>query len=117
MSNITLCGIKNCDSVKKAKKWLEQNGIEYHYHDFREHGLDKSALQEWIKEPGWEVLLNKRSTTWKQLSDDEKSNLDADKALFLFLAYPTLIKRPVLISQAGILVGFKEAEYKKLLND
>ncbi len=116
MSSVTLCGIKNCDTVKKAKKWLEQNGIDYNYHDFREHGVDKAALEEWVKELGWEVLLNKRSTTWKQLSDDDKSDINADKAVMLFLAYPTLIKRPVLITQNGILVGFKEAEYSERLH-
>lgn len=112
----TLCGIKNCDSVKKAKKWLEQNNIEYSYHDFREHGIDKAAITTWIADLGWEALLNKRSTTWKQLSDEERNELDDNKVISLFLAYPTLIKRPVLITKKGILVGFKEAEYKKLLD-
>jgi len=109
----TLVGIKNCDSVKKAKKWLEQNGVEYAFHDLREQGVDKAALEKWIDELGWEVLLNKRSTTWKQLSDDERADIDQGKAMMLFLAYPTLIKRPVLITPEGIMVGFKEAEYKK----
>jgi arsenate reductase len=109
----TLVGIKNCDSVKKAKKWLEQNGIEYAFHDLREQGVDKAALASWIDELGWEALLNKRSTTWKQLSDDERADIDADKAMALFLAYPTLIKRPVLITPKGMMVGFKEAEYAK----
>ena len=109
----TLVGIKNCDTVKKARKWLEQNSVEYSYHDLREHGVDKAAVEKWIAELGWEVLLNKRSTTWKQLSDDERSDIDSNKVLALFLAYPTLIKRPVLITEKGIIVGFKEAEYKK----
>ena len=111
----TLIGIKNCDSVKKAKKWLEANGVEYTYHDLREDGLDKAALEAWISELGWEVLLNKRSTTWKQLADEERNNLSDTKVMMLFLAHPTLIKRPVLITQGGMLVGFKEAEYKKAL--
>lgn len=110
----TLIGIKNCDSVKKAKKWLEQNGIEYAFHDLREQGVDKAALDTWIEELGWESLLNKRSTTWKQLSDDERKDLDKSKAMALLLAYPTLIKRPVLITSKGIMVGFKEAEYSKV---
>lgn len=113
----TLIGIKNCDSVKKAKKWLEQNNIAYVYHDLREQGVDKAALAAWIEELGWEVLLNKRSTTWKQLSDDERTDIDKAKATALFLAYPTLIKRPVLITSTGIVVGFKEAEYTKKLKD
>lgn len=110
----TLIGIKNCDSVKKAKKWLEQNGIEYAFHDLREQGVDKAALDTWIEELGWETLLNKRSTTWKQLSDEERKDIDKSKAMALLLAYPTLIKRPVLITSKGIMVGFKEAEYNKV---
>ncbi|MCW8828926.1 MAG: ArsC family reductase [Gammaproteobacteria bacterium] len=109
----TLVGIKNCDSVKKAKKWLEQNGVDYAFHDLREQGVDKAALEKWLEELGWEVLLNKRSTTWKELSDAERADIDRDKAMMLLLAYPTLIKRPVLITPDGIRVGFKEAEYKK----
>jgi len=111
----TLIGINNCDSVKKAKKWLEQNGIEFTFHDLREQGVDKAALGTWIDELGWEILLNKRSTTWKQLSDDERKDIDKSKAMALLLAYPTLIKRPVLITPKGIMVGFKEAEYSKAL--
>lgn len=111
----TLIGIKNCDSVKKARKWLDQNNIEYAFHDLREQGVDKAALATWIDELGWEVLLNKRSTTWKQLTDDDRANIDREKAMALFLAYPTLIKRPVLITSKGIMVGFKEAEYTKRL--
>jgi Spx/MgsR family transcriptional regulator len=110
----TLVGIKNCDSVKKARKWLDANGVQYTYHDLREDGLDKAALQAWISELGWEVLLNKRSTTWKQLTEDERNELSDTKVMMLFLAHPTLIKRPVLITKSGILVGFKEAEYSKL---
>lgn len=109
----TLVGIKNCDSVKKARKWLDQNGIDYAFHDLREQGVDKAALEKWIDELGWEVLLNKRSTTWKQLSEDERADIDKTKAVMLFLAYPTLIKRPVLITPESMQVGFKEAEYKK----
>ena len=113
----TLIGIKNCDSVKKARKWLEGNNIEYRFHDLREHGMDKAALTTWIDTLGWEVLLNKRSTTWKQLSEDERTDIDKEKALTLLLAYPTLIKRPVLITPSEIIVGFKEAEYAKKLKE
>ncbi len=111
----TFLGIKNCDSVKKARKWLDANGVPYTYHDLREDGLDKAALQAWISELGWELLLNKRSTTWKQLTDDDRYDLSDTKVMMLLLAHPTLIKRPVLITKAGILVGFKETEYKKKL--
>lgn len=110
----TLVGIKNCDSVRKARKWLEENGVAYSYHDLREDGLDKAALQAWIRELGWEVLLNKRSTTWKQLSAEDRSDLNDTKAMMLLLAHPTLIKRPLLISRQGIHVGFNEAKYRVL---
>lgn len=110
----TLVGIKNCDTVKKARKWLDQNGIDYAFHDLHEQGVDKAALEKWIDELGWEVMLNKRSTTWKQLSDDDRADIDKSKVIALFLAYPTLIKRPVLITPEGMMVGFKEADYKKV---
>jgi len=103
--------------VKKAKKWLEQNEIEYVFHDLREQGVDKAALSQWVNELGWEALLNKRSTTWKQLSDDERADLDMNKTIALLLAYPTLIKRPVLITTKGMFVGFKEAEYAKIFKE
>jgi arsenate reductase-like glutaredoxin family protein len=79
--------------------------------------LDRIVVAKWIDELGWEVLLNKRSTTWKQLSDDERANIDDAKAALLLLTYPTLMKRPVLITPKGIKVGFKEAEYSKIFND
>jgi Spx/MgsR family transcriptional regulator len=109
----TLVGIKTCDSVRKARKWLDANGVQYTYHDLREDGLDKAALEAWVSSLGWEVLLNKRSTTWKQLSDDDRKDLDEAKVIMLLLAHPTLIKRPVLITKSGIMVGFKEKEYAK----
>lgn len=113
----TLIGIKNCDTVKKAKKWLDNNGIEYAYQDLREQGVDKAALSRWVDELGWEIFLNKRSTTWKQLSDADRADVDRDKAIALLLAYPTLIKRPVLVTAKGIMVGFKEADYAKTFKE
>jgi Spx/MgsR family transcriptional regulator len=114
----TLYGIKNCDTVRKARKWLELKDFDYSFHDFRIDGLDKKNLSVWVKVVGWEVLLNKRSTTWKQLSDKEKETVDEAKAIALMLANPTLIKRPVLVikNRSGnkIHVGFKPAEYEAL---
>ncbi len=110
----TLYGIKNCDTVRKARKWLELEGFDYSFHDFRVDGLDKKDLHAWVKDVGWEVLLNKRSTTWKQLSDKDKETVDEGKAITLMLANPTLIKRPVLTYKKKIHVGFKPAEYKAL---
>jgi len=114
----TLYGIKNCDTVRKAQKWFKSEGLKYTFHDFRADGLVKKDLSAWVKAVGWEVLLNKRSTTWKQLSDKDKETVDETKAIALMLANPTLIKRPVLVfkNQNGkkVHVGFKPAEYKAL---
>jgi arsenate reductase (glutaredoxin) len=110
----TLVGIKNCDSVKKARKWLEANAINYTFHDLREQGVERASLEQWLDAVGLELLLNRRSTTWKQLSEAERSDVDRDKALTLMLANPTLIKRPVLIAGKVIHVGFKNTEYKSI---
>ncbi len=107
-------GIKTCDTVRKARKWLESNGIEHRYHDLREEGLDQAELRRWVAELGWETLLNRRSTTWKQLSEADRAELDEANAVALMLAHPTLIKRPVLAREGHYRVGFKEAEYRAL---
>ncbi len=106
-----LYGIKNCDTVKKARRWLEANDVDFQFHDFRVDGLDEATIQQWLTSVSWEVLLNKRSTTWKQLADARKAQLDQAIAIELMLANPTLIKRPVLCDSAGCMVGFKEADY------
>lgn len=112
----TVYGIKNCDTVKKALKWLDKNNIAYRFHDLRQDGISKADLQQWTKAVDWEVLLNTRSTTWRQLPDEDKHDVDANKAITLMLANPTLIKRPIIISGKTTLVGFKEVEYKNALN-
>ena len=114
MASTTLYGIKNCDTVRKARKWLEAQDIEYRFHDFRGDGLDEKDLRTWIKAVGWEILLNRRGTTWRQLPEADKEALDAQKALQLMLAQPTLIKRPVLVYGKHTQVGFKPAEYEAL---
>lgn len=111
---IKLYGIKNCDTVKKARRWLEDNGIDYHFHDFRQDGLDKKQLSRWVEDLGWEAIVNKRSTTWRNLSDEEKGLSTNAQASKLLAANPTLIKRPVVEKAKVLLVGFKEAEFKKL---
>ncbi|WP_045860645.1 ArsC family reductase [Teredinibacter purpureus] len=111
MTNITLYGIKNCDTVKKARKWLEQNSIDYTYHDFRLDGLKAETLSAWLNTIGAETLINKRSTTWKQLSDTEKQRITNGEALDIVLAQPTVIKRPVLMLANDTLVGFNEKIY------
>ncbi|MBL1259350.1 MAG: ArsC family reductase [Thiotrichaceae bacterium] len=113
---ITLYGIKNCDTVRKACKWLDANGVEYHYHDVRKDGLSATKIKQWTKSVDWELLLNRRGLTWRQLSDDEKANLNKSKAVRLMAEKPTLIKRPVLEmgTEAGdaVMIGFKEETYQ-----
>ena len=109
-----LYGIKNCDTVKKARKWLDTAGIDYRFHDFRTDGLQQEQLAAWNKAVGWETLLNRRGTTWRQLPEDVKQGIDESSALDLMMEQPTLIKRPVLEHGGEFLVGFKEADYKAL---
>lgn len=113
---ITLYGIKNCDTVKKARNWLDLHGIEYNFHDFREQGLETSQVRAWLEELGWERLVNKRSTTWKQLPEDTRASMDAAIALDTILEQPTLIKRPLLDTGAERHTGFKDSEYRELFH-
>ena len=108
---LILFGIKNCDSVKKARKWLDSYDIQYKYHDFRQDGIDRHKLEIWINTLGWESVLNRRSTSWKALDLKMKEQLDNQRAIELILKYPTLVKRPVIESSNILLVGFKLAEY------
>lgn len=110
-----LYGIKNCDSVKKARKWLDQHGLAYQFHDFRVDGLTPEQLQLFVEKGGWETLLNKRSTSWKQLDDGQKTDLNAAKVTALMLANPTLIKRPVLVASEQLFIGFNTETYQTLL--
>jgi arsenate reductase len=104
-------GIKNCDTVKKARRWLEANDVAFTFHDFRADGLDTTTIESWLENVSWEVLLNKRGTTWRKLEDPRKDALTQDIAVELMLANPTLIKRPVVSVNNDCLVGFKEADY------
>jgi arsenate reductase len=111
----TLSGIKNCDSVKKAQKWLEAHDVAYNFHDFRIEGLEPGKLQQWSRVIGWEALLNRRGTSWRQLPPEVKETIDEASALALMLENPTLIKRPVLELDDGALhVGFNADDYEKL---
>ena len=111
----TLYGISNCDTIKKAKDWLENNGVDYSFHDYRNSGIDAATLQLWCKDFGFEALLNRRSTTWRKLDESVKSNINESKAIGIMQDNPTIIKRPVLISGKIKILGFNEAEYKTLL--
>ncbi len=110
----TLYGIKNCDTVKKARKWLDEHGIDYQFHDFRQDGLEPAQLHRWSEVLGWETLLNRRSSSWRQLNPAERDNLNEDRALVLMHDLPTLIKRPVLEYPAGVVVGFSEKRYAEI---
>ncbi len=114
MSTPTLYGIKNCDTVKKARKWLDARGVDYEFHDFREDGLTPTQARQWINSLGWEAVLNKRSTTWKQLDAKVREAMDEKTAVATVVEHPTLIKRPLLAIGGDFYVGFKEAEYDKL---
>ena len=108
---MVLYGIKNCDTVKKARRWLDANDVAFTFHDFRADGLDQSTIETWLKKVSWEILLNKRGTTWRKLEDPRKEQLDEAIAVELILANPTLIKRPVVAFNDDCFVGFKEADY------
>jgi arsenate reductase len=113
---ITIYGIKNCDTMKKARAWLEKHGVDYQFHDYKTAGIDKERLEGWAKKTGWETLLNKSGTTFKKLPDKDKEALNEAKAIRLVLAQPSMIKRPVLeLARGKLLVGFRPEEYEKAL--
>ena len=113
---ITLYGIPNCDTVKKARTWLEQAGLSYQFHDFKKAGLDKTTVSAWLKEVPWEILVNKKGTTWRNLPDATKASvIDATSATALMLENTSVIKRPVLCTNNQVLVGFDADLYKKIL--
>lgn len=105
-------GIKNCDTVKKARRWLDARGVTYRFHDVRLDGLDRQTIQSWLQSVDWETLLNKRGTTWRKLEDSRKGFVDSTTAIDLMLEHPTLIKRPVITDNNGCTVGFNEQEYQ-----
>lgn len=107
-------GIPNCDTIKKARKWLDNKNIDYTFHNYKKDGVPEKNLRQWVKKLGWEILLNRRGTTWRKLDDKTKNTISESSAIKLMLENPSIIKRPVLESKARVLVGFDEAEYKKL---
>ena len=109
----TIFGIKNCDTMKKARTWLDTHKVPYSFHDYKASGIDKPTLEGWAKKVGWEVLLNRAGTTFKKLPDADKDGLNERKALALMEAQPSMIKRPVLDLGGKLLVGFKPEIYAK----
>ena len=110
---ITIYGIKNCDTMKKARAWLDGHGVAYDFHDYRAEGVAKDELKQWSDELGWETLLNRAGTTFRKLPEADKEGLNERKALALMLAQPSMIKRPVLELGGKVLVGFKPETYAK----
>lgn len=110
--SITLYGIKACDTMKKARTWLDEHGVAYEFHDYKALGIDRGRLERWVGEAGWETVLNRAGTTFRKLPDADKAGLDAQKAIGLMLAQPSMIKRPVLDLGDRLLVGFKPDVYQ-----
>jgi Spx/MgsR family transcriptional regulator len=111
---VTIYGIKNCDTMKKARSWLEATGIDYSFHDYKSAGIDRTHLETWCDAAGWETVLNRVGTTFKKLDDGKKADLDREKAIELMLEQPSMIKRPVLEARDKITVGFKPDTYQTL---
>jgi arsenate reductase len=110
---VTIYGIKNCDTMKKARTWLDSEGIAYKFHDYKVSGIDRAHLQAWVKELGWETVLNRAGTTFRALPEADKQGLNAEKAIALMQAQPSMIKRPILDLGQTRLAGFKPEIYGK----
>ncbi|PWE53113.1 ArsC family reductase [Metarhizobium album] len=108
---ITLYGIKNCDTMKKARTWLDSQGVTYHFHDYKSEGVTTEQLQRWSAACGWDTVLNRAGTTFRALDEAQKADLDESRAIVLMLAQPSMIKRPVLEADGRIIVGFKPERY------
>lgn len=113
---VTIYGLATCDTTRAARKWLDGKGVACRFHDVREDGLTKPLVEAWVKALGWEKVLNKASTTWRELPEKEKAGVDAKKAVALLLAHPTLVKRPVLDRNGELSLGFKPAVYEGLFS-
>jgi len=111
---IKIYGIANCDTMKKARNWLDSHDIEYEFHDYKKHGVPEKQLKQWIKQTGWELLINKRGTTWRKLDDSVKNSIDEKSAFQIMLDNPSIIKRPILDTGGTIHVGFSEKTYLEI---
>ena len=113
---ITMYGIKNCDTIKKARNFLDNERAAYSFHDYKVSGIDKAKLEEWVMEHGWETILNRSGTTFKALDAGDKAHIDADKAILLMMANPSMIKRPILDLGDRTVIGFKATTYEEALS-
>lgn len=110
--SITLYGIPNCDTVRKARTWLDGHGVAYTFHDYKKAGITAEKLGRWCEAAGWETILNRAGTTFRKLPDAAKSHLDRTRAIALMLEQPSMIKRPIVEHDGGLLIGFEEAEWR-----
>ena len=115
-SPVTLYGISSCDTIRKAKAWLEARGIEFEFHDYRKQGLEQRLLQSMVAELGWETMLNRRGTTWRALPDTVKDNIDQASAIRVMMDNPAIIKRPVLDTDNQLHVGFGNRQYQEIFS-
>lgn len=111
---ITLFGIKNCSTVRKAISWLEEHQCPYIFHDYKKLGIQRETVEGWVGALGWQQLLNTRGTTWRKVSEDLRKDIDAQRAVDLMVAQPSLIRRPVLVGPEILIVGFSEADYARV---
>lgn len=116
VSVVTLYGISNCDTIRKARKWLTHAGVEYSFHDYRKDGLDQQQLETWVQELGWEALLNRRGTTWRSLPEEQKTAINQELAIKLMLEQPAMIKRPLLDTGSARHLGFSDNQYSTLFS-
>jgi len=113
MAPVTVYGLRNCDTVKKAVAWLDAHGIDYRFHDLKRQGLEPALLDDWIARTGWEALINRRGLTWRKLDVERRQNLDAGGARQVMLENPAIIRRPILLTADGeLFVGFSEVDYE-----
>jgi len=112
---VIIHGIRNCDTIKKARNWLDMNGIAHDFHDYKVSGIEAEILQAWVRRVGWETILNRHGTSFRKLPDAQKQDLDGDRAMALMLAEPSMIRRPVLTRGNLLVIGFDPARYTKAL--
>lgn len=114
MASIKMYGIKNCQTMKKAMTYLESKGIEFEFHDYKKQGIDQASLSEWLTQKPWDEIINKRGTTWRKLTEEQKTDIDNSKAIQLMIANPSLIKRPALMVDDKLYLGFDESLYQSI---
>jgi arsenate reductase len=115
-SSVKLFGISNCDTIKKAKTWLKDQAIDFEFHDYRKQGLQEDQLRDWIGHLGWEPMVNRRGTSWRKLPEEVKQAIDQETAIRIMLDNPSIIKRPLLIKQGQLYLGFDNAQYQQIFS-